>query len=78
MPTNAEVGKVQLGVTHMTPVQGCALSSIKMRNIGKGKKKIKKSKNPEAEERKVDPGTERNTEKPQGIHIHNRESEKVL
>ena len=54
MPTNAEVGKVQLGVTHMTPLQGCALNSIKMRNMGKAK--TKKSKNPEAEERKLDPG----------------------
>ena len=49
-----------------------------MRNMGKRKKKIKKSKNPEAEERKVDPETARNTEKPQGIHIHNHASEKVL
>ena len=23
MPTNAEVGKVQVGVTHMTPLQLC-------------------------------------------------------
>ena len=36
------------------------------------------SKNPEDEERKVDPGTVRNTEEPKESHIHNHASEKCL
>ena len=38
-----------------------------MKNMRKGKKKKEESLNPEDEERKVDPGTARNTEEPQGI-----------
>ena len=39
---------------------------------------IPKSKNPDDEERKVDPGIVTNTEEPQGIHICSHASEKVL
>ena len=58
MPMNAELGKVQVGVTHMTQDE----------KYEKGEEENKEeSKNLEEEGRKVDPGTARNTEEPQGI-----------
>ena len=76
MQTSARMARSQMGMIIMTPLPRCVMRTVKKRNMRMGKTKKQESKNPEDDEKEMDPGTAKSTENPQGaplthLYVHN-------
>ena len=67
MQMNARMIKKQVGMKNMSAMMCCEHSEEEKSENGEEENK-QESKNPDDDERKVDPGTARNTDEPQGTH----------
>ena len=68
MQTNARMIKKQLGMKNMSPLPCCVVRTVKIKKEDGEEEDKQESKHPD-DERKVDPGTVRNTEEPQGTQL---------
>ena len=70
VPMNARMRKTQVGMKNMSPFAMMCYENSEEEKYEKGEEENKQeSTTPDDEERKVDPGTVRNTEEPQGIPL---------
>ena len=67
MQTKARMIKTQVGMKNMSPLPQCCENSEEEKYENGEEETKQESKNPDDDDRKVDPGTARNREEPHGI-----------